>query len=258
MWAHLVQKSASVSRHHAGSALRGLFHLIYPPACAHCHVRVASHHALCAQCWGDMRLIDKPYCPVLGLPFAHDPGEGMVSPQAIAHPPVFDRLRSVALHEGVARHLVHDLKYRDRVDLAPMMAGWMLRAASVEIAACDAIVCVPLHRMRIFRRMFNQSAELARHVALQSGKPFFAEALVRRKRTQQQVGLTANQRSLNVRGAFGVPAGLEDLVFGKRLVLVDDVYTTGATVSAATTALKKAGAQDVTVLTFARALAGPI
>ncbi|WP_377278051.1 ComF family protein [Rhizobium sp. R86522] len=258
MWAHLVQKSASVSRHHAGSALRGLFHLIYPPACAHCHARVASHHALCAQCWGDMRLIDKPYCPVLGLPFAHDPGEGMVSPQAIAHPPVFDRLRSVALHEGVARHLVHDLKYRDRVDLAPMMAGWMLRAASVEIVACDAIVCVPLHRMRIFRRMFNQSAELARHVARQSGKPFFAEVLVRRKRTQQQVGLTANQRSLNVRGAFGVPAGLEDLVFGKRLVLVDDVYTTGATVSAATTALKKAGAQDVTVLTFARALAGPI
>uniref|UniRef100_A0A7C1SVD0 ComF family protein n=1 Tax=Agrobacterium albertimagni TaxID=147266 RepID=A0A7C1SVD0_9HYPH len=253
-----MQKSASVSRHHAGLALRGLFHLIYPLACAHCHARVASHHALCAACWGGMRLIDKPFCPVLGLPFAHDPGEGMVSPQAIAHPPVFDRLRSVALHEGVARHLVHDLKYRDRVDLAPMMAGWMLRAAFPEIAAADAIVCVPLHRMRMFRRMFNQSAELARHLARQSGKPFLADVLVRRKRTQQQVGLTANQRSLNVRGAFEVPDARQDLVFGKRLVLVDDVYTTGATVSAATTALKKAGAQDVTVLTFARALAGPI
>lgn len=205
-----------------------------------------------------MRLIEKPYCPVLGLPFAHDPGEGMMSPQAIAHPPVFDRLRSVALHEGVARHLVHDLKYRDRVDLAPMMAGWMIRAASEEIATADAILAVPLHRMRMFQRMFNQSAELARHVAGQSGRSFFADALVRRKRTQQQVGLTANQRSLNVRGAFEVPDGRQDLVFGKRLVLVDDVYTTGATVSAATTALKKAGAADVTVLTFARALAGPI
>lgn len=258
MWAHLVQKSASVSRHHAATMLRGLFHLVYPPACAHCHGHVASHHALCPRCWGEMRLIEKPYCPVLGLPFAHDPGEGMVSPQAIAHPPVFDRLRSVALHEGVARHLVHDLKYRDRVDLAPMMAGWMVRAASAEIAAADAILSVPLHRMRIFRRMFNQSAELARHVASQSDKPFLAEALVRRKRTQQQVGLTANQRSLNVRGAFSVPEGCEDLVFGKRLVLVDDVYTTGATVSAATAALKKAGAADVTILTFARALAGPI
>lgn len=258
MWAHLVQKSASVSRHHAATMLRGLFHLVYPPACAHCHDHVASHHALCPGCWGEMRLIEKPYCPVLGLPFAHDPGEGMVSPQAIAHPPVFDRLRSVALHEGVARHLVHDLKYRDRVDLAPMMAGWMVRAASAEIAAADAILSVPLHRMRIFRRMFNQSAELARHVARLSDKPFLAEALVRRKRTQQQVGLTANQRSLNVRGAFSVPEGCEDLVFGKRLVLVDDVYTTGATVSAATAALKKAGAADVTILTFARALAGPI
>lgn len=205
-----------------------------------------------------MRLIEKPYCPVLGLPFAHDPGDGMVSPQAIAHPPVFDRLRSVALHEGVARHLVHDLKYRDRVDLAPMMAGWMIRAASAEIVGADAILAVPLHRMRMFRRMFNQSAELARHVADQAGKPFLGQALVRRKRTAQQVGLTANQRSLNVRGAFEVPDGRQDLIFGKRLVLVDDVYTTGATVSAATTALKKAGAADVTVLTFARALAGPI
>ncbi|MGL4199733.1 MAG: ComF family protein [Allorhizobium sp.] len=258
MWAHLVQKSASVSRHHAGSVLRGLFHLVYPPACAHCHARVASHHALCAVCWGEMRLIEKPYCPVLGLPFAHDPSDGMVSPQAIAHPPVFDRLRSVALHEGVARHLVHDLKYRDRVDLAPMMAGWMIRAASAEIVGADAILAVPPHRMRMFRRMFNQSAELARHVADQAGKPFLGQALVRRKRTAQQVGLTANQRSLNVRGAFEVPDGRQDLVFGKRLVLVDDVYTTGATVSAATTALKKAGAADVTVLTFARALAGPI
>lgn len=258
MWAHLVQKSASVSRHHAGSVLRGLFHLVYPPACAHCHARVAAHQALCAHCWGDLRLIEKPYCPVLGLPFAHDPGEGMLSPQAIAHPPVFDRLRSVALHEGVARHLVHDLKYRDRVDLAPMMAGWMLRAAFPEIAAADAIVAIPLHRMRIFRRMFNQSAELARHLSHQSGKPFLSHALVRRKRTQQQVRLTANQRSLNVRGAFQVPEGTEPLVFGKRLVLVDDVYTTGATVSAATSALKKAGVADVTVLTFARALAGPI
>ena len=258
MWAHLVQKSASVSRHHAGTVLRGLFQLVYPPACAHCHGRVASHHALCPACWREMRLIEKPYCPGLGLPFAHDPGEGMVSPQAIAYPPVFDRLRSVALHEGVARHLVHDLKYRDRVDLAPMMAGWMLRAASADIAAADGILAVPLHRMRMFRRMFNQSAELARHLARQSGKPFLADALVRRKRTQQQVGLTANQRSLNVRGAFEVPEGREDLVFGKRLVLIDDVYTTGATVSAATTALKKAGAADVTVLTFARALAGPI
>jgi ComF family protein len=258
MWAHLVQKSASVSRHHAATVLRGLFHLVYPPACAHCHGHVASHHALCPRCWGEMRLIEKPYCPVLGLPFARDPGEGMVSPQAIAHPPVFDRLRSVALHEGVARHLVHDLKYRDRVDLAPMMAGWMVRAASAEITAADAILSVPLHRMRMFRRMFNQSAELARHVARQSDRPFLAEALVRRKRTQQQVGLTANQRSLNVRGAFSVPEGCEDLVFGKRLVLVDDVYTTGATVSAATAALKKAGAADVTILTFARALAGPI
>jgi ComF family protein len=258
MLAHLVHKSLSVSLDRSGMFLRGLFHLVYPPTCAHCHVQILTHNALCSGCWATLRLIERPFCEVLGLPFAHDPGEGMLSPEAIAHPPVFDRLRSVALHEGVARHLVHGLKYRDRTDLAPMMAAWMVRAASAEITAADGIVAVPLHRMRMFRRMFNQSAELARHVARQSDKPFLPEALVRRKRTQQQVGLTANQRALNVRGAFLVPEGREDLVFGRRLVLIDDVYTTGATVGAATAALKKAGAADVTVLTFARALSAPI
>ncbi|MGL3609170.1 ComF family protein [Rhizobium sp. G187] len=238
--------------------MRGLFSFIHPPTCAGCQVLTLRHHALCPDCWSGFRQIERPYCEILGSPFAYDEGEGAVSPEAIADPPVFDRLRSVALYEGMARQLVHDLKYRDRVDLAPMMASWMLRAAAPEVAGADGVVAVPLHRMRMFRRMFNQSAELARHLARQSGKPFLAEVLVRRRRTEQQVGLTAKQRALNVRGAFEVPKAHADLVFGRRLVLIDDVYTTGATVSAATSVLKRAGAAEVTVLTFARALSGPI
>ncbi|GEO86352.1 amidophosphoribosyltransferase [Ciceribacter naphthalenivorans] len=205
-----------------------------------------------------MRFIERPFCEVLGTPFSHDLGPGMLSAEAIAHPPVFDRLRSVAIHEGIARDLVHDLKYRDRTDLAPMMAGWMVRAAAQALEDCDMVVAVPLHRTRLFARKFNQSAELARHVARLSGRPFGPLALTRNKRTAQQVGLTANARALNVRGAFNVPEGHSPQVFGRRIVLVDDVFTTGATVSAATRALKRAGAFDVTVLTFARAVSGPI
>lgn len=205
-----------------------------------------------------MRFIERPFCEVLGTPFSHDPGPGILSAEAIAHPPVFDRLRSVALHEGIARDLVHDLKYRDRTDLAPMMAGWMVRAGGEALSACDAVIAVPLHRSRLFSRKFNQSAELARHVARLSGKPFSPRALHRRKRTAQQVGLTANARALNVRGAFAVPESCLPDVFGRRIVLIDDVFTTGATVSAATRALKRAGAVEVTVLTFARAFSGPI
>lgn len=232
--------------------------LVYPPACSGCGRRIAYHGGLCATCWSSVPFIERPFCEVLGLPFSHDPGTGMLSAEAIANPPPFDRLRSVALHDGIARDLVHRLKYRDHTDVAPIMARWMLRAAAAEIAMCDAIVAVPLHRIRLAQRKFNQSAELARHLSRLSGKPFLPLALLRNKRTSQQVGLTARARQDNVRGAFSIGRGQESRLFGARIILVDDVYTTGATVNAATRALKRAGAGEITVLTFARALSGPI
>jgi ComF family protein len=205
-----------------------------------------------------VRFIERPYCEVLGLPFSHDLGAGILCAEAIANPPPFDRLRSAAIHDEAVRDLVHGLKYRDRVDLAPMMAGWMLRAADGTVEICDAIIPVPLHRSRLLSRKFNQAAELARHIASLSGKPLLPATLLRVKRTEQQVGLGARAREDNVRGAFALARGHENDVFGKRVVLVDDVYTTGATVAAATRALRKGGAADISVLTFARALSEPI
>lgn len=232
--------------------------LIYPPVCRGCGRLVLRHGGVCPACWASLRLIERPFCEVLGVPFSHDLGRGILSGDAIAHPPPFDRLRSAAIHTGIARDLVHALKYTDRTDLAPMMAEWMVRASEGAVAEADAIVPVPLHRFRLWQRRFNQSAELARAISQQSGRPMLATALVRQRRTARQVGLGATQRQDNVRGAFVVTDAGRPLVFGRRLVLVDDVYTTGATVSAATRALKRAGAVEVTVLTFARALGAPI
>ena len=245
-----------------GRGLRGLIaaavDAVYPPVCTGCGRMVGQHRGVCPACWATLRLIERPYCEVLGLPFSHDLGAGILSADAIANPPVFDRLRSVAIHDGIARSLVHGLKYRDRTDLAIMMAGWMVRASDGTVEACDAIIPVPLHAYRLWGRRFNQSAELARAIARLSGKPYLATALIRTKRTARQVGLGAQARENNVRGAFAVTEAGKTALFGKRVVLVDDVYTTGATVSAATRALKKAGAGDVTVLTFARAMSGLI
>jgi ComF family protein len=240
------------------AAFRPVVDFVYPPVCCGCSTRTLRHGALCPACWREMHFIERPYCAVLGIPFSYDPGEGMVSAEAIASPPSFDRLRAVALHEGAARALVHGLKYRDRTDLAPMMAAWMLRAADGHLATCDGIIPIPLHWTRLSLRRFNQAAELARHLARLSDRPLLVEPLKRARRTRRQVGLTARAREDNVRSAFRVVKGLEDQVFGKRLVLVDDVYTTGATVSAAARVLKRAGASEVTVLTFAMALREPI
>lgn len=242
----------------AANSTAALGNFIYPPVCPACGVKTGSHAGFCPSCWREIRFIERPYCEVLGLPFSYDPGPGMLSAQAIADPPVFDRLRSAAYHEGAARNLVHALKYRDRTDLAAMMAGWMQRAGERHLENCDAILPVPLHPTRFMWRKFNQAAELGRHLAHLSDRPFLSSTLVRVKRTSRQVGLTARGREDNVRAAFAVKLGKEADVFGKRLVLIDDVYTTGATVSSASRALKKAGAAEVTVLTFAMAISGPI
>lgn len=205
-----------------------------------------------------MRFIERPFCETLGIPFSYDPGEGMVCADAIAHPPVFDRLRAVALHEGPARDLVHALKYRDRTELAPMMARWMQRVGGPHLDRCDIIIPVPLHWRRLAHRRFNQAAELARALARQSGKPMLVDVLIRKKATRRQVGLTAKGREDNLRAAFAVRQGRENDLFAKHVVLIDDVYTTGATVASAARALKRAGAAEVTVLSFAMALAQPI
>ncbi len=255
---HLANSLTKTLARSASACLRRIADLVYPPVCLCCGALTGDHGAVCASCWREVRFIERPYCEVLGLPFSYDPGPGMLCAQAIAHPPVFDRLRAVTIFAGAARTMVHGLKYRDRGDLAPIMAGWMERAGRDCLISCDAILPVPLHRTRFALRKFNQSAELARHLSKRTGKPYLPATLVRTKRTKRQVGLTARAREDNVRAAFAVPEGHEADVRGKRIVLVDDVYTTGATVSAATQALKKAGATEVSVLTFAMALAETI
>lgn len=238
----------------AGAALD----LVYPPACAGCGVLTGSKASLCPNCWSRLAFIERPYCEVLGTPFSHDLGPGILSADAIANPPPFDRLRSAALYDDLARVLVQSLKYRDRTDLAPMMAGWMLRAGDGAVEAADLIVPVPLHRFRLVWRKFNQAAELSRALAAASGTPVLFDVVRRTKRTRRQIGLGPRAREENVRGAFSITQEGREKLFGRHVVLVDDVYTTGATVSAVTRTLKRAGVADVTVLTFARALPGPI
>jgi ComF family protein len=230
--------------------------LLFPPVCAGCLCRVSEPGALCGTCWPKLRFLEPPWCPVLGLPFSHDMGEGFLSAEAIANPPPFDRARAAVVYSGVARRMVQGLKYHDRTDLAPWMARWMLRAGSELVAEADLIVPVPLHWRRFFGRRFNQSAELGRTIAERSGLAFVPDAVRRVKQTRQQVGLKPQERVDNVRAAFSVTPEARALVAGRRVLVVDDVYTTGATVSAMAKALKRSGAGAVDVLTFARVLPG--
>ncbi|WP_339764767.1 ComF family protein [uncultured Hoeflea sp.] len=226
--------------------------LVYPPVCSGCGKMVGQPAGLCPQCWATVRFIERPYCEITGVPFDHDRGEGLVSPEAIAHPPAYAKARAAVFHDGVARKIVHGLKYSDRADLAAMMAAWMIRAGRDVVDDSDVVIAVPLHRSRLFARRYNQSAELARSLARLSGKPFLPGVMRRIRATRQQVGLGLRARQDNVRGAFSIKPEQVQRILGLKVLLVDDVLTTGSTVEAATRALLRAGAGQVNVLTFAR------
>jgi ComF family protein len=225
-----------------------------PQLCASCREPVGSD-GLCPACWSKLSFIAPPYCERLGIPFAYDPGPGVLSMEAIADPPAYYRARAAVRFDDVARTLVHALKYGDRLDLAPMMGRWMATAGRSLTAEADAIIPVPLHWRRYWARRFNQSALLAESIAKASQVPLVLGALKRVKATPQQVGLSQSARTLNVQGAFRVSPSGKAAVGGRRLILVDDVITTGATVDACARALLRADAAGVDVLTFARVVA---
>lgn len=229
--------------------------LAFPPVCLCCRAAVAEPGAVCAACWREMALIERPFCERLGTPFAADYGAGpLLSPDAIANPPVYARARAVARFDGPARRLVHRLKYGDRLELARTMGAWMARAGEELLVEADLLVPVPLHARRLAYRQFNQSALLAQAISRMCGVPAEAGLLQRVKATPSQVGLSRTQRGLNLQGAFRVHPEKTTILAGRAVVLVDDVLTSGATVNAASRALLRGGARRVDVIVFARVL----
>jgi ComF family protein len=231
---------------------RSALSLLYPPTCIACQAATGEPHALCAACWAGIRFIERPFCERLGTPFSVDLGQPLLSPAAIADPPVFERARAVAEYDGTASLLVHRLKYNDRLELARALGTMMVRAGTELLQEADVIVPVPLHRWRLWRRRFNQAMALAGAVSAESGVACDPFLLARVKRTRRQVGLTKAQRQENLQGAFRVPQDAKARLKGKRVLLVDDVLTTGSTANAASRALLRGGAASVDVLAFAR------
>ena len=232
-------------------AARSALDIALPTLCVACREPVAGV-GVCADCWTQLSFIERPYCPRLGTPFVYDPGSGMLSMEAIANPPAYQRARAAVRYNDVAKVLVHALKYQDRTDLAPAMGRWMARAGSELLDGADVLIPVPLHWRRGWSRRYNQSGVLARVIARQSGIPVAPDALRRTRPTRQQVGLSRNDRARNVQGAFKVAAERTSQIQGRRVILIDDVLTSGATVDACARVLLRAKAAQVDVLVFAR------
>ncbi|QGP80933.1 ComF family protein [Sphingobium sp. CAP-1] len=220
-----------------------------PPRCPGCGQIVAEDFAFCLSCWSGMEFLSEPCCARCGLPFPHDMGEGAECGACLADPPPWDSARAVLAYGDVARTVALRLKYGRRIGLARLIARQMLRHVGAEEAL---IVPVPLHRWRLWHRGFNQSALIADHLGRLTGWPVDKRALLRVKRTQPLRGMNPAQRAKAVRGAFALAQGHG--VKGRRVLLIDDVHTSGATAAACVRALKRGGAGTVRLLCWARVL----
>lgn len=242
------------ARRLARGAGAGVLDLLMPPRALdeRTSVGAVQSRGLTADAWSRISFIEAPVCEACGAPFEYDFGPDARCAACLARAPVFDRARAACLYDDASRDLILKLKHADRTDLAPLFARWLARAAGGLIADADAIAPVPLHPLRLIRRRFNQAAEIARPLAAAVGLAYWPDALERVRRTQSQAGKSGSGRRRNMAGAFRVARRWRQRVAGARVLLVDDVLTTGATAEACARALKAAGAARVDLAVIAR------
>lgn len=229
--------------------LRHVADFALPPRCAGCGTLVAEDHRFCATCWDSLHFLGPPWCAGCNVPFAFDRGEGALCAECLQNPPRHAGVRAAVAYGPVARDLALRLKYGGRIAFAETMA---LRMRRLVPSDAEVLVPVPLHRWRIWSRGFNQAALIADALAKLSGVPQDRDVLLRKRQTTLLRGLGGRQRALAVAGAFAVVA--PDRLKGRAVVLVDDVYTSGATADACTRVLLRAGARSVTILCWARVI----
>ena len=229
---------------------------LLPPRCLACGAIAPRDGALCGACWGGLSFIERPWCACCGLPFEFDIADGALCGGCAAGARAFDSARAVLRYDDASRPLILTFKHGDRMQAGRHFGRWMARTGADLAARADLIVPVPLHWRRLAARRYNQSAELARGVAAASGVGLCVDLLRRTRPTPSQGGLNRRARRLNVRGAFAIAPRRRAAIRDARVLLVDDVLTTGATVEAAARTLRRAGAAGVDVLVLARVVRG--
>jgi ComF family protein len=235
---------------------RAALDLVLPPRCLKCGVPIAGSVALCSDCWAQVIFLGPPQCACCGRPFALAAAPDTLCGACLLKRPLYARARAVFRYDDASKGLIIAFKHGDRTDSAPALARWLARTGETLIEDADLIVPVPLHWTRLFQRRFNQAAMLALALGRQSGKPVVPDALERRKRTKPQGRSSRDQRRRNVAGAFAVSRRHRAAIADRRVLLIDDVRTTGATIEACCRALLGAGAASVDVLTLALVVRG--
>lgn len=237
----------------AVSVLKPLVDLVLPPRCPGCGVLVEDDLQFCGDCWNALRFISAPACTACGKPFAQGRDDDLVCAECLARPPLHDGIKAAVLYDDLSRSIVLRLKHGGKIGLARLVAKHLERHLPAD-GSDVVLVPVPLHRWRLWRRGFNQSILIARALAAKRSLKIETDVLRRTRATPPLKGMTRQQRAVAVRGVFDIPAARRDRIAGRHVLLIDDVYTTGATANACVRLLKKAGAARVTIFCWARVL----
>lgn len=240
------------SRSPIASLWNATIDLLLPPRCMGSGAIVDRPGLVAPAFWSELNFITDPCCDTCGLPFGFQALAGTLCASCLEDPPHYDRARSAVVYNDASRKLVIAFKYGDRMHAALTFTPWLLRAGAELLAESDLLVPVPLHPRRLWSRRFNQSAVLAQAAARGAGKRCLPGGLQRLRATVPQQGLTRKDRRDNVHNAFALDPRYADDIAGKTVMLVDDVFTSGATLNECARTLKKAGAARVFVLTVAR------
>jgi ComF family protein len=223
-----------------------------PPLCLSCRAHTQNWGEFCPTCWKELIFVSPPFCKQCGRPFEYKIEEGMLCPACIQNSPHYDCVRSVFIYNDVSKRIILNLKHHDATHLAKYMSHYMTTHHFGLLDKCDIIAPIPLHQMRLFTRKFNQSALILNHFP-QAKAAHIYDLLIRKRNTPIQANLDARRRIKNVKSAFSINKKYIDNLKDKTVLLIDDVFTTGATVNECAKLLKRKGAKEVCVLSFARA-----
>ena len=240
------------TRFGARQLARRALDLLLPPQCLACNGPVAEPGRLCPDCFSQIDMISDPLCVICGLPFEFGGAPGRTCAACVASPPPFTRARAATIYDHRIRDALLGFKHGDRADRAVGLARLVARVAQPWLAAADMVTGVPLHPRRLLHRRYNQATLIADRLARDAGVAAVPDLMQRTRATRTQAGLSGSGRRRNLRGAFAVNPLHRARVAGAHVVLVDDVITTGATVSECARVLKRAGVAEVTVLGVAR------
>lgn len=232
------------------TTFNAILDFILPPLCPLCKKRILTQHGLCADCFAKIDFISRPYCEICGKPFEFDIPEENLCGACCRKLPLFAKARASFLYDSFSAKLILPFKHSDHLELTPLLTRLLKHAGTDLFNETDLIIGVPLHRFRFIKRKYNQADILAKSLAETIRKPYYSSILIRNRSTPSQGHMNATKRKENVSGAFSVKN--PHLITDKTVLLIDDVFTTGATLNECTKVLLKHGARKVLVLTLAR------